>query len=177
MDKTINYQIRPLHPDETYLLKDFLYEAIFIPEGIQPPPREVVNLPELKIYIEHFGTQEHDHCLVADCNGKAIGAVWVRIMNDYGHIDGQTPSLSISLYKEYRNKGIGTHLLKGMMELLEKKAYKRVSLSVQKTNYAVNIYLKSGFKILKETTEEFIMVKEFIPCASHGIPTLLVGHD
>lgn len=70
--------------------------------------------------------------MVADCAGKVIGAVWVRIMNDYGHIDNQTPSLSISLYKEYRNKGIGSHLMNEMLASLKDKGYNRVSLSVQK---------------------------------------------
>lgn len=109
MSNTINYRIRPLYQEETFLLRDFLYEAIFIPKGMETPPREIINTPELRIYIENFGTKEDDFCLVADCEGKVIGAVWVRIMNDYGHIDNQTPSLSISLYKEYRNRGIGSH--------------------------------------------------------------------
>lgn len=160
MDKAINYSIRPLRPDETSLLKNFLYEAIFIPEGMEAPSRNVVNLPELKVYIEHFGTKEDDFCLVADCEGKVVGAVWSRIMNDYGHIDDQTPSLSIALYKEYRNKGIGCHLMNEMIELLRKKGYERVSLSVQKANHAVRLYLKLGFKVVKETMDEFIMVNE-----------------
>lgn len=160
MSQTIDYKIRPLSQDESSLLKDFLYEAIFIPKGMEVPSKEVINAPELKIYIEDFGTKEDDFCLVADSEGKVIGAVWVRIMNDYGHIDNQTPSLSISLHKEYRNKGIGSHLMNEMLVLLKDKGYNCVSLSVQKANYAVNMYLKLGFKIIKETLEEFLMVNE-----------------
>lgn len=48
-----------------------------------------------------------------------------------------------------------------IIKLLVRKGYKHVSLSVQKANYAVNMYLKLGFKTIKETDEEFIMVKEF----------------
>lgn len=92
MSNTINYKIRPLRQEETFLLREFLYEAIFIPKGIEAPSKEVINAPELKLYIENFGTKKDDFCLVADCAGKVIGAVWVRIMNDYGHIDNQTPS-------------------------------------------------------------------------------------
>ncbi len=160
MSNTINYRIRPLYQEETFLLRDFLYEAIFIPKGMETPPREIINIPELRIYIENFGTKEDDFCLVADCEGKVIGAVWVRIMNDYGHIDNQTPSLSISLYKEYRNRGIGSHLMNEMIVLLKNKGYNYISLSVQKANYAVNMYLKLGFRIVKETKDEFIMVNE-----------------
>lgn len=160
MDKSINYTIRPLRTDETCLLRDFLYEAIYISEGVEPPSKEVVDLPELKVYIEDFGKKKDDCCLVAEYNGKVIGAVWTRIMNDYGHVDDETPSLSISLYPEYRSKGIGSRLMSEMIELLDRKGYNRVSLSVQKANYATNMYLKLGFKIVKETTEEFVMVKE-----------------
>lgn len=68
------------------LLSDLLYEAIFIPDGIKPPPRDIIASPELQIYIERFGTSKDDFALVAEIERKIVGAVWVRIMNDYGHI-------------------------------------------------------------------------------------------
>ena len=142
MDKQIDYIIRPLREEETHLLRDFLYEAIYIPEGMEPPIKEVIDIPELKIYIEDFGKSKDDYCLVTETEHKVIGAVWVRIINDYGHIDNNTPSLSISLYREYRNKGIGTELMKEMLKLLRDKGYHQVSLSVQKANYATKMYLK-----------------------------------
>lgn len=160
MEKSAIYSIRPIRPDETGLLRDFLYEAIYIPEGVEPPSKEVIDLPELKIYIDNFGKNRADHCLVAEYDGRVVGAVWSRIMNDYGHIDDNTPSLSISLYKEYRNKGIGTILMKEIIKLLGDKGYDCVSLSVQKANYAAGMYMKLGFKIVRETDEEFVMVKE-----------------
>ena len=86
--------------------------------------------------------------------------IWTRIMNDYGHIDDETPSLAISVTKKYQNKGIGMALLKEMIKNLRKKNYKKVSLSVQKENYAVKLYQKVGFKIYKESEEEFIMLLE-----------------
>ena len=91
------YTIREIRKDEVELLKDFLYEAIFIPEGVTPPPRSILDQPELRVYIDDFGSRKGDHCLVADCNGKVVGAVWTRIMDDYGHVDDDTPSFAISL--------------------------------------------------------------------------------
>ena len=44
---TVAYQIRAIRPDEYSLLEDFLYEAIFIPEGETPPDRSIVRMPEL----------------------------------------------------------------------------------------------------------------------------------
>lgn len=162
MNKSLNCIIRPLRSDETFLLKDFLYEAIFVPGGVEPPSRTVVDMPELRVYIDDFGKNKDDHCLVADCGGKVVGAVWCRIMNDYGHVDDDTPSLSISLFKEFRNKGIGRVLMSRMIDLLKGSGYGRVSLSVQKANYAVRMYLKLGFVIVNETEEEFVMVKNLL---------------
>ena len=152
--------IRELKSDETDLLRDFLYEAIFIPEGVEPPAREIIEQPELKIYYENFGTGRADHCIVAEDDDKVIGAVWTRIMNDYGHIDDETPSFAISLFKEYRGLGIGTQLMKEMLALLRDKGYGRASLAVQKANYAVRMYDKVGFKTVDENDGEFIMVCE-----------------
>lgn len=55
MNESTNYIIRPLQAGEHHLLRNFLYEAIYIPEGVEPPSKDVVELPELKVYIENFG--------------------------------------------------------------------------------------------------------------------------
>ena len=89
---------------------------------------------------------------------KIVGAVWVRIMNDSGHIDDETPSFAMSLYEEYRNLGIGTALMGAMLQFLREKGYKQASLSVQKANYAVRMYQKVGFEVIDENEEEYIMV-------------------
>ena len=47
-----------------------------------------------------------------ELKNAVIAAVWVRIMNDYGHVDAETPSLAISILRKYRNYGIGTALMK-----------------------------------------------------------------
>ena len=79
-------------------------------------------------------------------------------MNDYGHIDDETLSLAISLYEEYRHLGLGTALMREMLQFLKDKGYKQTSLSVQKADYAVNMYRKVGFAVVMENEEEYIMV-------------------
>lgn len=155
----MEYIICEMKNFEYIFLKDFLYEAIFIPEGIKPPPKNIVDIPELQVYISNFGKSIHDIALVAESNKKLVGAVWCRIMKDYGNIDDKTPSLAIGIYKEYRKLGIGSEMMKKIITILTEKGYKKVSLSVQKNNYAVKLYKKLGFKIFKETEEEYIMIK------------------
>lgn len=154
----MNYTIREINAAEYPLLEDFLYEAIFIPQGVEPPPRSIINNDELQVYIKDFGEKPDDRCLVAEADEKIVGVVWVRIMEDYGHIDDETPSFAISLYREYRGHGIGTALIVKMLELLRENGYKRASLAVQKENYAVKMYKKVGFEVVGENAEEYIMV-------------------
>lgn len=150
--------IREMTDAEYPLLEDFLYEAVFIPKGAQKPPREIIRQDELQVYIKDFGKQKDDRCLAAECDGKIVGACWVRIMDDYGHIDDETPSFAISLFEEYRGRGIGTGLMRQMLELLRTEGYKRASLAVQKENYAVKMYKNVGFEIVGENEQEYIMV-------------------
>ena len=153
----MDYQIRQIRTEEIPQLKDFLYEAIFIPEGVAAPPREIVNDESLQVYIRDFGNLPDDRCLVAVAGDKVVGAIWSRIMNDYGHIADDVPSIAISLYKEYRNQGIGSQLLNQMLALLKADGHKSVSLSVQKANYAMKMYQKAGFKVISDDAEEAIM--------------------
>lgn len=110
------------------------------------------------MYVSGFGKKEDDICYVAEMDGNVIGAVWVRVMNDYGHIEDGIPSFAISLYKDYRGYGIGTALMKNMLNELKQRGYEKASLSVQKTNYAVNMYKNVDFEIIDEKEEEYIMV-------------------
>lgn len=153
----MNLVIRKLQQDETSLLDTFLYEAIFIPEGVQAPSRDVIKHPDLQIYVSGFG-KKHDFCYVAEVDGRVVGAVWTRIIKDYGYVDDDTPSLAISLLKEYRKLGIGTELMKQILSTLKREGYKQVSLSVQKINYAVKLYRKVGFHVIRENEEDYIMV-------------------
>lgn len=76
----MDYTIREIQKQEYPLLDDFLYEAIFIPEGIEPPPKTIITSPELRVYVERFGELKDDRGFVAEVDGKIVGAVWVRIM-------------------------------------------------------------------------------------------------
>ena len=150
--------IREIRPKEHDLLREFLYHAIYLPQGVEPPSRSVIDLPELQIYIVDFGTRSGDHCLAAEVEGKVVGAAWCRIMEDYGHIDNGTPSLAISLLPEYRGQGTGTQLLNGLLRLLRENGYQRASLSVQKENPALRLYQRTGFHILAERGTEYLML-------------------
>ncbi|MDR0744905.1 MAG: GNAT family N-acetyltransferase [Mediterranea sp.] len=156
------FTIREIRPDEIYKLEDMLYEAIFQPDENNLIPRSVLEIPGVNAYIKDFGHQKDDYCLVADCNGEIIGAVWVRIISGtlkgYGYIDDETPEFAISLYKEYRNRGLGTRLMSAMIAYLHESGYKQTSLNVKKKNYAVKLYKKMEFKVIDQDEEDCLML-------------------
>jgi len=159
LDKVI---IRTIEEEEIPLLADFLYEAIFQPEGTSPLPYDIIGTPEINVYIDGFGKKDDDFCLVADLSGKIIGAVWIRILDGnvkgYGNIDSKTPEFAISLLSECRNRGYGTLLMKKMIEYLKLKGYAQASLSVDKKNHAARMYIALGFEVIRENEHDYLMI-------------------
>lgn len=155
-NKNNAFHIREMKPEEYNFLEEFLYQAIFIPEGFKEEiPRNIIyEDPKIYAAIDHFGGKPDDYAFVAEVDDIIVGVVWVGIRNEYGHIDDETPSFSISLLKDYRQQGIGTELMKCMLDFLKSKGYKKVSLGVNKENYAVRMYEKVGFKVIGDGANE-----------------------
>ena len=152
----MDYAIRNMREDEWPLLEDFLYEAIFVPEGFEGEvPRSVIyDGPKCRAAFDCFGTLPDDRAVVAEAGGEVVGACWVRTTNEYGHIDDETPSFSISLYKPYRGRGIGTAMMHALLGELREAGYTRASLSVQKENPALRLYERMGFRIVGDGFDE-----------------------
>ncbi len=133
----MDYVIRKLRKKEITLLDDFLYEAIFIPDWYtKEVPRDIIySNPQIYASIKDFGMHPDDNCYVAEVNHRVIGAVWVGIADQYGHMDE-------------------------MLQLLKEKGYKRASLGVNKENYAVRMYQNVGFKVVGDGADEteYLMV-------------------
>ncbi|MCM1386879.1 MAG: GNAT family N-acetyltransferase [Bacillus sp. (in: Bacteria)] len=156
-------EVRPIKREEYLYLNDFLYDALYVAQGQKMPSRDIIEQPGLAIYIEDFGGVD-DLCLVAEFEGHLIGAAWTRILDGdvkgYGNISGSVPEFAISVKKNYRRQGIGTKLMKAMIVLLKARGYEKVSLSVNKDNYAYRLYRRLGFQVVKVREEDYLMVLE-----------------
>ena len=174
--------IRPIRPAELPQLEEFLYQAVFVPEGEERPGREIVRLPELEVYYRDFGRREGDFCLVVenapefpgqaelpgqaeftDDEARLLGAVWIRVFDKaargFGFVDEATPELSMSVLEGYRGRGLGTELLRAMLQKLAAGAYRQVSLSVDLDNYAYAWYQGFGFVQISSDGYSAIMLK------------------
>ena len=108
----INAKISIMQKSDHVCLNEFLYQAIFIPKGSKSTPRSIINEPEIFVCIKDFGVKPGDCGVVAEQNGRVIGAAWMRIISAYGHIDNDTTELAISVLTEFGSYGIGTKLIK-----------------------------------------------------------------
>ncbi len=154
-------KIREIETTELPFLEEMLYQAIFVADENIVLPREIIEQPDLKKYIQDFG-QDGDYCLVAEQNKKLIGAIWIRYINGYGFVDKDTPELSMAVFKGHRGKGIGEQLLMEMIDRLKDIQIKQISLSVDKDNFAHGFYKKHGFVDYLASEKSIIMTKELI---------------
>ncbi|MFR5076503.1 MAG: hypothetical protein ACLTDX_00090 [[Clostridium] innocuum] len=109
----MNLRMMEIDASNAALLSNFLYEAIFVPSGMQPPSRDILADPQLQVYVQDFGKQTGDFGLFAEVEGVIAGAVWARIMEDYGYIDNETPSLAIALYRNIEERVLAMALAAG----------------------------------------------------------------
>jgi ribosomal protein S18 acetylase RimI-like enzyme len=157
--------VREIRSADYRLLGEFLYHAIFVPPGTEKPPRDIINHPDIFVYIDGFGSKPGDCGAVAVADGHIAGAAWTRIIPAYGHIDETTPELAISVLPDYRGRNIGTAIMEKLFELLRKRGYKRTSLSVQQNTPAVRFYERLGYNVTCEKLdhaghEDYIMIKD-----------------
>ncbi len=143
-------------------MEEMLYQAIYVHDG-EEPERTIIQLPELKRYIENW--KEEELCLIAETEGGTpAGACWLKWFDQekpgYGFTHQDVPELGIAVLPEYRGNGIGTLLMKEMIcETTE--FWPGISLSVDRRNPANHLYKRFGFHTIKEDGNTLVMLLQF----------------
>ena len=156
-------EIREIRSEEYDFLREMLYEAIYVPVGREKPPKSIVNSSLFLKYVDNFG-RSGDFAFVLIDRSELVGAVWSRIFgkneHGYGFIDTQTPELSIAITEKFRNQGFGGLMIEKLFVKLKSANYEQISLSVDKQNPAVDLYLRLGFEVVTEEGTAFTMLKK-----------------
>lgn len=162
-------QIRPLRAEELGFLREMLYQALYVPEGEDPPPREILYEPQIARYVTTWNIRE-DLALVAEAaiagdeaadaasgdapatgadSHKLIGAIWGRRFSEdepgFGFVSEDTTELSMAVSPEYRGRGVGAALLEAFLADVRKRGRPAISLSVDRRNPALRFYERAGF--------------------------------
>ncbi|MGG0655790.1 N-acetyltransferase family protein [Rummeliibacillus pycnus] len=151
---------------EFEFFKDMLYESIFIPEN-KPSKEELLNSSNIRKYHEDWG-RKGDRVLIAfntETQPQPVGAAWYRLFDEnnkgYGYIDCNTPEIGIAISNELRGMGVGTLLMRKIIQQAKNDGYNSISLSVDLENRnAINIYKKLGFKDYEVVGTSKTMIKQ-----------------
>ncbi len=158
------YQIRHLIQTEEEFLKEMLYEAIYLPPPLKKKlSKDVIFHPELSIYFENWG-RPGDIAIVAENTDakRLLGCAWGRLYiahkKGYGFVSEGIPEISVAVVEGFKNQGIGTKLIRRILQEYINAGFNVLSLSVSKENRSVGLYLREGFQIIEENDNDYIMI-------------------
>jgi ribosomal protein S18 acetylase RimI-like enzyme len=146
-----SYTIRQITVQDVPFLWVMLYESLHVREDQKPFDRNVINEPFLSKYVEGWGKAGDVGFIAEDSNGLSIGSITARFFSEenkgFGFVSNNIPELSMAIRTENRGKGIGSTLLKRLIDEMKVKGIKGLSLSVDPGNLpAVTLYKRFGFK-------------------------------
>lgn len=129
-----------------------------------PLPKQVVSKPEIARYVINWGRKgDQGFVAVDEFTSTPVGAVWIRLFTGenkgYGYVAEDIPELSIAFLPDYRNQGMGTMLLKRLIEETRHQ-FCALSLSVSLDNPAARLYRRLGFETVQQLGASLIMRRE-----------------
>lgn len=124
-------------------------------ENYNPEDRSLGLPPVGRKAIERWigYLEEKGFSIVAEHQGRIVGHLAiVEDENNPGIVD-----LAIYLAREYQNQGIGTQMVKSIIEFARKKGYKKITLVTDRLNWrAIRVYKKCGFQTVLASYELYM---------------------
>ena len=147
-----SWSIRPATAEDGEFLADMLVEAVnWSPEWKPKSRRRVLSDPRTARYIAGW-PRETDHGVIAEAGTGPVGAAWVRFFpaDDpaYGFVGPDVPELTIGVAPAWRGRGVGRALLRAVAASAAEAGIERISLSVERKNFARGLYLSEGFAVV-----------------------------
>lgn len=154
-------------------LADMLVAAVnWSPEWKKRSRRRVLLLPRTAHYIDDW-PRDTDLGVLAEADGEPIGAAWLRFMPaddpGYGFVAADVPELTIGVADAWRGQGAGRALLRAIAAEARGAGIGRISLSVERKNFAQRLYLSEGYQVVDSSDKDSdTMVKDL---AADGAPS------
>lgn len=157
-----SFRIRPATQADGAFLGDMVVEAANWSERTVPR-HEVISSDDHSRYVAGWMRPGDAGFVAVDLHDEPIGAAWYRMLPrsapGFGYIATGVPELIIGVRPIWRAHGVGRVLLQRLCDHARAEGYGRLSLSVQRGNFAVTLYRSEGFAVVESGIGRDTMVK------------------
>jgi ribosomal protein S18 acetylase RimI-like enzyme len=153
---------RAAGPEDQEFLTDMLLEAINWLPGRNFPRERIWTDAGISHYIAGWQRQDDLGVIAVGPDGQPRGGAWLRYLSSddpgYGYVSNDVPELTIGVRAEWRGQGIGRALLRELIQTSRRQGIKRISLSVERANRAIQLYIDEGFTVVEQLEDANTMV-------------------
>jgi GNAT superfamily N-acetyltransferase len=157
------FRVRPAVQADGVFLGDMVVEAANWRAGGARPRHEVLTSQDHSRYVAGWMRPSDAGFVAVDANDTAIGAAWYRMLPrtapGFGYLGTGVPELIIGVRPVWRAHGVGRALLQRLVEHARDQGFGRLSLSVERGNFAVTLYRSEGFAVVEPGVARDTMVK------------------
>ena len=151
--------IRAAGSDDLPFLIDMLFEAATVSAEVQSLGKEAaLAVPAIAMYLDGWGRDGDAGVVAVDGDGRRLGAAWYRLFPadapGYGFVSPDVPELAIGVAVEARGRGVGSALLRALMDTAHEQGYRALSLAVDLRNPARRLYERVGFRVVSLSEAE-----------------------
>lgn len=158
-----SFQVRPAVQSDGAFLGDMVVEAANWRPGAARPRHEVLTSPEHSRYVAGWMRPGDAGFVAVDAQGEPIGAAWYRLLPrtdpGFGYVATGVPELIIGVRPIWRAHGVGRLLLQRLCDHARDQGFGRISLSVERGNFATTLYRSEGFAVTQSGMGRDTMVK------------------
>ncbi|MET0672920.1 MAG: GNAT family N-acetyltransferase [Microbacterium pygmaeum] len=157
------FRIRPAAQADGAFLGDMVVEAANWGPGAYRPKHQVLTASEHSRYVAGWMRPSDAGHIALDAAGEPIGAAWYRLLPrsdpGFGYVGTGVPELIIGVRPIWRAHGVGRGLLQALAQQARTEGYARLSLSVERGNFAATLYRSEGFAVTQSGIGRDTMVK------------------
>jgi GNAT superfamily N-acetyltransferase len=160
-----NWTIRPAEAADVDFLGDMLMEAVnWSPEWKPQSRQKAFATPAIAHYLAGW-PRDTDLGVIAEVGGQRAGAAWLRFLSatdpGYGFVAQDIPELTLGVQAAFRGQGLGRALLRAAAGAARAAGIARISLSVERKNFAQRLYLSEGYQVVDSSdAQSDTMLKE-----------------
>lgn len=156
-------RLRPATQADGAFLGDMIVEAANWRQGGALPKHQVMTSAEHARYVAGWRRPGDTGLVALDGNDEPIGAAWYRMLPrsdpGFGYVGTGVPELIIGVRPIWRAHGVGRALLQGLCDQARAAGFARISLSVERGNFAATLYRSEGFAVTQSGIGRDTMVK------------------